>query len=128
MKVGSSYRRGTISAASTEDLTQAACRMRFHDVGALLVRDRGEPVGILTERDVLRAVGDAADPDTTLVVTYMTPGPVTVTPETEISEAAATMLRIGARHLPVSEDGRIVGMISARDLLADEAWSEEAPR
>jgi len=126
MKVGGVFTRGTITVALTEDLIQAASRMRFHDVGALLVRDQDEPVGILTERDILRAVGDAADPATTLVASYMTPDPVTVTPETEIAAAAATMLKIGARHLPVSEGGRIVGMISARDLLADEAWSEDA--
>ena len=128
MKVGASFTRGTITVALTEDLTQAASRMRFHGVGALLVRDRGEPVGIITERDILRAVGDAADPATTLVASYMTPDPVTVNPETEMTAAAATMLRIGARHLPVSEDGRIVGMLSARDVLTDEARGEEAVR
>lgn len=52
----------------------------------------------------------------------MTPEPKTVTPDTEIVEAAATMLDLGARHLPAVEGGQVVGMVSARDLLIEEAW------
>jgi len=128
MKVRAVFRPGAITAGAVEDLTQAACRMGLHGVGALLVVENGAPVGILTERDILRAVAGGADPSTAIVVRYMSPDPVTVSVDAEISEAAATMLRIGARHLPVVEDDRVVGMISARDVLTDEVRSEEGRR
>jgi CBS domain-containing protein len=54
---------------------------------------------------------------------YMTMEPRTVTPETDVGEAAAIMVDLGVRHLPVMEAGRLVGMMSARDLLSLEAWN-----
>lgn len=106
----------------SEDLVIAASRMKSHEIGALAVYEGKKVVGIITERDVLRAVGDGRVPETTTVAEYMSPEPVTVTPETEAGDAAALMLSLGARHLPVMEAGELVGMLSARDLLGVEAW------
>jgi CBS domain-containing protein len=128
MKVRDVYRPEVITAEPTEDLVEVASRMRFHEVGALPVFEHGAMHGIITERDVVGAVADGVDPSTTMVLGYMTPNPVTVSPETELSEAAASMLELGARHLPVVELGAVVGMISARDVLIDEAWSKEGVR
>jgi CBS domain-containing protein len=105
-----------------EDLSVAASRMRSHKIGALAVDDKGKLAGIITERDVLRAVGEGRVPEVTIVGEYMTPDPVTVTPEIDAGQAAALMLSLGARHLPVMEGSELVGMLSARDILSLDAW------
>jgi CBS domain-containing protein len=86
------------------------------------VREHGRLVGILTERDVARALADGVDPVETVVGEYMTRDPITVTPGTDAADAAVTMLELGVRHLPVTEAGTVVGMLSSRDLLSLEAW------
>jgi CBS domain-containing protein len=121
MKVGELYTPHLLKADPGEDLAVAASRMEFHEIGALAVYERGRLAGILTERDILRAVGDGRNPELTPVATYMVEDPVTVSPDTGASEAAATMVSLGVRHLPVVERGELVGMLSARDLLEDEA-------
>jgi CBS domain-containing protein len=121
MKIQAVYRRRILSAGAHEDLSEAASRMEYHAVGALAVFHQGILQGIITERDMIRAVADGVDPTTTVVERYMTPDPVTVTPDTEMSEAADLMLRLGVRHLPVEEAGEVVGMVSARDLMAHVA-------
>ena len=121
MKVRELYTPNVLTAHPGEDLSVAASRMQFHETGALAVYDKGILAGIITERDVLRAVGEGRVPEATTVAEYMSPDPVTVTPEIEAGQAAALMLSLGARHLPVMEGGELVGMLSARDLLEDEA-------
>lgn len=120
MKVADLYRHEVIRATGEESLGDAAGRMSYEEVGALAVFEGDNLVGILTERDVVRAVGDGVNPFTALVRDYMTPEPVTVAPETSAGEAAALMLRLGARHLPVVEGREVIGMVSVRDLLAPE--------
>ena len=121
MRVRDLYRRDVIRAAAEESLAEAAARMSFEEIGALAVFEGSALVGIITERDVVRAVGDGIDPSSVSVRDYMTPEPVTVTPDASAAEAAATMILLGARHLPVTEGGEVVGMISVRDLLVEEA-------
>jgi CBS domain-containing protein len=128
MKVKAVYRPEVITAEPSENLVDVASRMRYHEIGALPVFEHGAMHGIITERDVVSAVAEGIDPSNATVLGYMTPSPVTVTPETELSEAAATMLDLGARHLPVIELGAVVGMVSARDVLFDEAWGKKAMR
>ncbi|HEX9892075.1 MAG TPA: CBS domain-containing protein [Actinomycetota bacterium] len=128
MKVSAVYRPDVLTAGAFEDLAEAASRMSFNEVGSLAVFDRGDLVGIITERDLVRAMADGVDPEVTPVDRYMTPDPVTVDPETDLEQAAAMMLKLGARHLPVTEGGRVMGMISARDLLTDQAWNQEVLR
>jgi CBS domain-containing protein len=125
MKVSAMYTPEILSAGANEDLAEVAARMQFHEVGALLVFRHGLMEGIITERDLMCAVADGADPATATVERYMTRDPVTVTPETEVAAAAALMLQLGASHLPVMEAGEVVGMLSARDLLADLSWEAE---
>lgn len=123
MKVRALYRPEIVEASSDESLVDAMSRMQFEEVGAVAVVEQGKLIGILTERDLARAFADGVDPSSTMVSSYMTGEPVTVTPETEAGEVATTMLDLGLRHLPVIEDGMLVGMISARDLLTLEAWN-----
>lgn len=99
-----------------EPLTAAARRMWAHDIGALPVFDRERLVGIFTERDLVEAVTFRAGPDTT-VAAHMTPEPSTAEPGEDVATVATRMLDLGVRHLPVAVGHRLVGMISARDLL-----------
>jgi CBS domain-containing protein len=128
MKVSAMYTPEILSAGANEELIEVAARMQFHEVGALLVFHQGVLQGIVTERDLLCAVADGVDPTTATVERYMTRDPVTVTPDTDAGEAAAQMLALGARHLPVVDGGQVVGMLSARDLLPDVSWEAEPPK
>jgi CBS domain-containing protein len=86
------------------------------DVGAVLVFDDEGLCGILTERDVLRAVADGLD-DTTLVRERMTANPETLDADDTTEHAAVLMIHGGFRHLPVVEQGDVVGVLSIRDLM-----------
>jgi CBS domain-containing protein len=95
-------------------------RMRDHGVGSLAVIDDDALVGILTERDVLRAVAEDRPPNVTPVSALMTQLPVVTSPGTDTTTAARLMVEHDIRHLPVVADQKVVGMISARDLLVLE--------
>ena len=97
-------------------LTDVAKRMVAKDVGAVLVYDGGRLCGILTERDVLRAVADGID-ESTLVRDRMTPNPETLDAGDTTEHAAVLMIHGGFRHLPVMEAGEVVGVLSIRDLM-----------
>lgn len=84
-----------------------------------------EIVGILTERDLMRAMADGAPPDLTKVATHMSGAPVVAALELDVNAAARLMVRHDIRHLPVVAQGMLVGMVSARDLLILEAWPVE---
>jgi len=96
-------------------LTEAAHEMADRRVGAILVTEGDDLVGILTERDVLRAVGRGSIEGT--VRDWMTRGPDTISSATTIGEAAGLMVHGGYRHLPIVEGGRLVGIVSIRDLI-----------
>jgi len=104
-----------------ESLADAAARMRDHGVGSLVVLDGDRPLGILTERDLLRAVADGAAAELTSVDTYLSAPLMAVPPDTDVLEAGRLMVALDVRHLPVMAHGRLLGMVSARDLLVVEA-------
>jgi CBS domain-containing protein len=97
-------------------LTEVAKRMVAKDVGAVLVTVDERLVGILTERDVLRAVARGIDESTT-VADWMTRDPETLDPDESTEHAAVLMIHGGFRHLPVTEGDDVVGMLSIRDLM-----------
>ena len=99
-------------------LAEAAGAMRTRRVGALIVSSDGKIAGILTERDLLRAIADRRDPRTVRVAEYMTPDPVVVEAADEVDRAVRIMRQRGIRHLPVTQHGRLIGFLSVRDLLA----------
>ena len=105
----------------TATLGDAARRMRSRNVGAAVVVDAAGAVsGIFTERDLLRAVADERDPAKEVVQSYMTVDPVTLPPDHSPSEAAQLMSKGKFRHIPVVEDGRLLGVVSIRDLVQAE--------
>ncbi|HEX6677236.1 MAG TPA: CBS domain-containing protein [Actinomycetes bacterium] len=117
VKVKSIYRSRVVVADGGEPLADAATRMRENQVGSLVVLDGGRLAGILTERDLTRAIAEGAEPETVSVADYMTGYPVAVSPDMDVREAVVAMLEQECRHLPVVADERVVGMVSIRDLL-----------
>jgi CBS domain-containing protein len=110
-----------ITAEPDETLIDAAGRMNCYQIGALPVYEHHRLVGIVTERDIVAALAEGADPETATVSNYMTGGPVTVAPDDDLDVAARRMAELGVRHLPVVEGHRLVGVLSIRDLVAGQA-------
>jgi CBS domain-containing protein len=115
------YRPGAITATADDSLEQIAARLRDKDISALVVLDGHRLVGIITERDIVRALADRRDLADVTAGDYMTWEPATVALDTPLAEVARTMLALGIRHLPVVEAGDVLGMVSARDLLELES-------
>lgn len=105
----------TISAGTT--IADAAVHMKRDEIGSLAVVDDYEFNGIFTERDVLRVVADGGDPTRETVAEWMTMYPDSFLPDMEVAEAAEWMLAAGYRHLPVVENGKLIGMASIKDIL-----------
>jgi CBS domain-containing protein len=122
MQVKDLCRAPVVTGAAGESLASAARRMVLRGIGALAVLDDGQLVGIVTERDLARAVADDADMAATPVGSYVSVAPASVAPDEDAQEVAARMLNLGVRHLPVVEGGQVVGMLSVRDLLVLAAW------
>jgi len=108
--------RDLLTVEPDERLGEVAKRMVAKDVGAVLVTEGKRLVGILTERDVLRAVAQGID-ESTVVADWMTRDPDTLDPDETTQHAAVLMIHGGFRHLPVTEGDEVVGMISIRDLM-----------
>jgi CBS domain-containing protein len=119
VKVQSIYRSYVVVADGGEPLAEAATRMREHRVGSLVVLDGERHAGILTERDLTRAIAEGADTETVPVAAYMTEWPTVVSLDTDVRQAVVAMLEMECRHLPVVADERVVGMVSIRDLLGN---------
>ncbi len=103
--------------APTATVREAVRLMNDNGVGAMLVVIDDHPVGIFTERDVLRRVVDAGkDPRSIRVAEVMTTDLITVDPSTTVEQAMALMTKHRCRHLPVMEAGKVVGLISIGDL------------
>jgi len=106
----------TVTESPQDSLRSAAERMWRQQTGSLLITDSGHLLGIITERDVLRAVALGADPDKATVDDAMTADLYTVTPEMPLQDAAREMAARWIRHLPVVDSGRLLGVVSMRDV------------
>ncbi|QID17880.1 CBS domain-containing protein [Nitrogeniibacter mangrovi] len=102
-------------------VVEAAARMNAAKVGAIMVVDKDELLGIFTERDGLtRVLASNLAADAVCLAQVMTPDPVTITPDRPLGHALHMMHEGGYRHVPVVDNGRVVGMVSARDALGLE--------
>lgn len=111
--------KGSEVRTTTPDalVIDAVHAMNTHAIGALVVCDGRAPVGMFTERDVMRRViADRLDPHSTPVRRVMTTQVAVVSPDVTIFEAMSIITEKRFRHLPVVEEGRIVGLVSAGDL------------
>jgi CBS domain-containing protein len=104
----------TVEPADT--VGEAVAVMAQHRVGSVLVMEGDRLLGIFTERDTVRALSLSHDAPRHQITSWMTPNPRTVAPDEDTETALRLMLDNGFRHLPVMEHGKVVGMVSMRDL------------
>jgi CBS domain-containing protein len=108
-----------ISIAPSDSALHAAQVMNQHGIGGLVVLEQGTLKGVFTERDILRRVVAAGrDPAVTKVREVMTTPVITCLPETSVEECGAIMSGKRIRHLPVTDDRGLVGLVTSGDVLA----------
>lgn len=111
-------RKKLLTASPENTVSAVAKRMAKRRVGAVLVVEDESLVGIFTERDVIvRVVAQDRDARTTRLAEVMTPAPQTIDPEKSFGYALVMMYENGYRHVPVVENGKVVGIVSARNAL-----------
>jgi CBS domain-containing protein len=118
--------RDLLTVEAGVPVVEVAQRMADRNVGAVLVLDGARLAGIMTERDLMRAVARGLRDDT-VVRECMTADPDTIAPDDTIEHAAVLMIHGGYRHLPVVDGGEVVGVLSIRDLV-QIAVEDTAPR
>ncbi len=107
-----------VAVTADTSVPAAAAGMVAANVGSAVVLQGPFLLGILTERDVLRATASGEDLSASVVSAWMTPDPQSASPDTSVEEAAQIMLLNGFRHLPVVEGRTVCGVVSLRDLFA----------
>jgi CBS domain-containing protein len=117
MKLGSLVGGSATVIGREATVAEAAEALIADAVGSLAVVEGRTLVGIITERDVVRCVSEGADPEDEAVADWMSDAPDTFGPEVEVAEAAAWLLEMGYRHMPVMQDGELLGIVSIRDIL-----------
>jgi CBS domain-containing protein len=106
---------------SLRDAAEAMCR---RNVGAAIVLDPEAPgPGVITERDILRAIGSGEDPDQETVADHLTSDLTFASPDWSLEQAAAAMVRGRFRHLVVVEGGELAGILSMRDIV--RCWTAD---
>jgi CBS domain-containing protein len=114
-------RQRVISADPDTSVHEVAVLMTRSRIGAIPILRGEELLGIFSERDLMtRVVVAGRDPKTTRVSEVMTTQVVTATLQEHVDYCLDKMKRVGCRHLPVVADGKLIGMLSMRDLLRDE--------
>ena len=110
-----------VIAASSSSVSEACALMKDRKIGAIAVVDGGRLRGIFTERDaVYRVIAENRDPQSTKLADVMTPAPLTIHPDRPFRHALHMMFEGGFRHVPVVVDGRLLGVVSARDALSSD--------
>ena len=122
VRVRDVYQPGLVDVDGAETLSVAARQMLTHDVGSLAVLENGVLAGMITERDLATALASDFEPQSTPVRVAMSRSVVTANLDEAWDEVARRMLELGFRHLPVVDEGKAVGMISIRDLMAAVVW------
>lgn len=122
MQVSDVYQPQLVTCHAEDRLPDVARLMSAELVGALLVVEDERILGILSERDIVRAVATEKDLATVTAGQYASTGLKTATLNDDTERIAERMIEAGIRHLPVVEDHELVGMVSMRDLLAVETW------
>ncbi|HEY7076279.1 MAG TPA: CBS domain-containing protein [Solirubrobacteraceae bacterium] len=118
--------RDLLTVEPGQPVVEVARRMADRNVGAVLVLKAGRLAGIMTERDIMRALARGLSDDTT-VGDCMTAHPDTIAPDDTIEHAAVLMIHGGYRHLPVVDGDEVVGVLSIRDLV-QVVVEDSAPR
>lgn len=106
-----------LTVAPEDTLGEVAERMNRENVGAVIVKDYGRMIGILTERDMLRAMAARVHTSDARVRQFMTQDPISAPPDMDLEDAAQVMLDNGFRHLPVVDGTTVLGVVSLRRVL-----------
>lgn len=123
MSIESLFSTEILRTAQDATLAEVAEAMIANDVGSMLVFDAGELVGVITERDIVRAAVRVPDISRARVSEYMSPDPWVVPAGWTARQVATRMINHGIQHAPVTRDGEVVGVVSSFDLLAHLALS-----
>ena len=105
----------TVTPDST--LSHVARELRHRNVGSAIVVEEERPIGIISERELVDSVAGSRNPDQGTVQLWMRNDVLSVDPDTSLHDAAEVMRAHDVRHLTVTRDGRLVGVVSIRDLL-----------
>lgn len=126
MRIADLKPREAITVTPGESLLEAAKHLADDDVGALIVFSPSGALGVFSERDLARAVADEVDVSVAQVGDYMTESPISVDLGSGLGDAIAKMNEFGVRHVVVTDENDVVGMISMRDLVAllGTVWPE----
>jgi len=109
--------KNPVYISPNDNILESTKLMLEKHIGSLLVKEKESLLGILTERDLVRMVSLGIDPKTTKVRQIMTTKIVTITPEKDIYDAIVLMNKENLRRLPVTVNGRVIGLITLRDIL-----------
>ena len=107
-----------ITVAPEDTLGEVAEKMTALNVGSVVVKDFSTLIGILTERDLLKAMAARVHSSEARVRQFMTENPITASPEMDCEEAEQLMLDKGFRHLPIMDGSEVVGVVSLRRVVA----------
>jgi CBS domain-containing protein len=117
MEISDLVIRPPVTCGGGVTLRDVAALMQSEDVGSVLVLRGGVLVGIVTDRDLVRATAAGANPTTQVASRWMTPDPDTIDADMNVAEAADWLVASGYRHIPVVDGGRLVGVTSIKDVL-----------
>src|SRR6476469_1551033 len=126
--------RPVVTVSPNDKMAEAAGTMREHRVGSVVAVDQLRPVGILTERDLVRFTASGGDAGAAVVSEWMTAAPDSVGPDVDVVAAFASRSEHGYRHIPVVEADELVGIVAMRDLMRiaqiqpAESLAHEIPR
>ena len=116
MRIADVMSRELLTVTPETALAEAATVMSQGRTGSVLILEGGRLAGIFTERDVVRAVSHSPDATSDPVEGWMSRGPITIDSGASVGHALDVMLEHGFRHLPVFEEGELVGVVSMRDI------------
>jgi CBS domain-containing protein len=120
--VGEIMTSDVLTVEPSDTIGETAQKMVERGVSSAVVSDYGTLIGIVTERDLTRAVAGRVHTSEARVREWMTSDPITLGPNATADEAAKIMLDNGFRHVPIVDEGRAVGIVSIRDVAR---WSTE---
>lgn len=120
--VGEIMTSDVLTVEPSDTIGETAQKMVERGVSSAVVSDYGTLIGIVTERDLTRAVAGRVHTSEARVREWMTSDPITLAPDATADEAAKIMLDNGFRHVPIVDQGRAVGIVSIRDVAR---WSTE---